>query len=219
VLDTAGIARPFFEFEECRDCRIMRPKTQTSEHVVLRALRIVFFLVVVSLCEHGHAVTVADRDSSDVYVTPYPAPLLSLSVHGVKRVYRKTDSVQLRVILKNESASNMYVLGLAGWTTSVSLSLQDHATGEDVSTSFIPFLLPPPPHSARDFLKLTPGGYVEGKVGFSLSDYELKAGHKYDLLVQYQSAVPKEMGFGLNVYSSERPAIVAHPVSIEIVSH
>lgn len=196
----------------------MRLKMQTSEHVVLRALRIVFFLVVASLCERGHALTVADLDSSDVYGIPFPPPLLSISVHGAKKVYRKTDVVQLRVILKNESASNIYVLGLAGWTTSVSLSLQDHATGEDVSTSFIPFLLPPPPHSARDFLKLTPGGYVEGKVGLSLSDYELKAGHKYDLLVQYQAAVPKEMGFGLNVYSSERPTIVAPPVSIEIVS-
>jgi hypothetical protein len=195
----------------------MRLKTQISEHVVLRAPRIVFFLVVASLCEHGHAVTVADRDASDVYVTPYPAPLLSLSVHGVQKVYRKTDSVELQVTLKNESASNIYLL--AGWTISASLFLRDQATGEDVSTSFISSLLPPPPRSRRDFLKLNPGGYVEGKVGLSLSDYELKAGHKYDLLVQYQSAVPKEMGFGLNVYSSERPAIVAPPVSIEIVSH
>jgi hypothetical protein len=197
----------------------MRLKTQISEHVVRHALRIVFFLVVASLCERGHAVTVADLDSGNVDVTPYPAPLLSLSVHGAKKVYGKNDIVELRVVLKNESASNIYVLGPAGWTISVSLFLQDHATGEHVSTSFISSLLPPPPRSRRDFLKLNPGGYVEGKVGLSLGDYELKAGHKYDLVVQYQGAVPKEMGFGLNVYSSERPAIVARPVSIEIVSY
>ena len=195
----------------------MRLKTQTSEHVVLRVLGIVFFLVVASLCERGRAVTVADLDSSDVYGTPFPAPLLSLSVHGAKKVYRKNDIVDLRLVLKNESASNIYLL--AGWTISVGLFLQDHATGEDVSTSFISSLLPPPPRSRRDFLKLNPGGYVEAKVGLSLSDYELKAGHKYDLVVQYRGAVPKDMGFGLNVYSSERPAIVALPVPIEIVSH
>ena len=195
----------------------MRLKMQTSGHVVLRVLRIVFILVVASLCERGHAVTVADLDSSDIHGTPFPAPLLSLSVHGAKKAYRKNDIVELRVILKNESPSNIYVL--AGWTISVSLFLQDHATGEDVPTSFISSLLPPPPRSRRDFLKLNPGGYVDGKVGLSLSDYELQAGHKYDLVVQYRGAVPKGMGFGLNVYGSERPAIVAPPVSIGVVSH
>jgi hypothetical protein len=188
----------------------MRFKTQISEHLVLHALRIVFFLVVASLCERGHAVTVVDP-------YPYPTPLLSLSVHGVKKAYGKTDSVELRLVLKNESASNIYVLGL--WATSASIVLQDHAAGADVSTSFIPLLLPPPPRSARDFLKINPGGYVEGKVGLSLSDYELEAGHRYDLVVQYRGTVPKKMGFGLNLYSSEMPAIVAPPVSIEIASH
>ena len=197
----------------------MRLITRVSERVAVHLSGIVLFFSIATLCESGYAAPVVDPKSGDMYSVPYPPPLLSLSVHGVKKTYRKTDSVELQLILKNESTSAIYVLGRAGWTTSVSMVLRDHATGADVSTSFIPLLLPPPPRSARDFLKITPGGHVEGKVGLSLNDYELKAGHRYDLVVQYQGSVPKKMGFGLNLYSSEMSAIVAPPVSIEIVSH
>jgi hypothetical protein len=197
----------------------MSIKTKNSGHIVGYAAGFVLLFSAAILCESGRAPTEVDLKSGDIDSVPYPVPLLSVSVRGVKKKYKKADRVELRLILKNESSSDIYIFDRGGWTTSVGIVLKDHSTGADVPTSFVPLLLPPPPMSARDFLKMIPGQRIEGKVALLLSEYDLETAHEYDLLVQYQGAVPKKMGFGLNLYSSEMPTIVAPPVSIEIVSH
>ncbi|MTW13784.1 hypothetical protein GM658_24535 [Pseudoduganella eburnea] len=143
---------------------------------------------------------------------------LKISLNILSRQYNLHDDIDLQITLQNVSSADIYFPAKGDFSNEINVILREHSSGRKIDSNFVASLSPPPA-SAKDFVKIGPRKYLDEKISISLRDYELHLGQKYDLIVEYRSSLPKRMGLGLNVYSSEMPALVSAPVLITIIGN
>ncbi|MFL6709395.1 MAG: hypothetical protein ACJ8HI_14420 [Massilia sp.] len=141
---------------------------------------------------------------------------LELSARAHRANYAKTDVLKLKVVLKNKTVDDIYVPGRLGFADNVSVRIEERPSGEKVKTAFVPNSLPPPPASAADLLKIPACGSVIDGVSISLRDFDVRAGGKYDVVVDYRSSLPGRRLFGRDVIGSEQGVLAASAIPIKI---
>lgn len=174
------------------------------------------FMVLVLAC---HAETSHNKADNKEDLQASRNPLLKISAKILNNRLRATDDIVLVVTMRNDSSVDYYVPGRDGFSNGIFVQLTDHDNGRAMNSDFVETLLPPLPKSVHDFAKISPGTQLEERVRVPLIDYQLQVGHQYDLIVEYRSSVPKRMGFGLNIHSSEMGALISTPVLIAIVDN
>ncbi|SRR6266481_4773191 len=132
--------------------------------------------------------------------------------------YRLGETIKFTVLLANNSPEAIYLFGNLDWGESASLSLwlKDAVSGKDINADFIADAPSPPPASKDAFIKLLPHHVYGVGLNAKLADLNILKGGKYQLVVEYHSPVPLNMGFGLPIWSREKGSVSSIPVTITV---
>lgn len=180
-------------------------------------LSLIFVLTFIAPIACAGAACAGGSHKSDMIVTKSSPLRMSIDLDAKK--YKSKDDIGLVITLWNESPVDLYIPRKEGFYTDVSVRLKDHSTGMELETAFVPDSLPPPPMSARDLLRIARCSYVKEKINISLRDFNVQGGHRYDLVVEYQSSLPRSMNFGVNIFGSENGAVISSPLVIDIIGN
>jgi hypothetical protein len=147
------------------------------------------------------------------------SPRLAVELRTDKRSYKLSDVVSFEVLLTNRSRAPIYLYSDLDWGESASLSiwLKDAVSGKDVpEDEFIFDAITPPPRSKDDFVKVLPDHVYGVVIEVTVHDLSVKKKGIYEVVAYYHSPVPREMSFGLPVWSIEDGMLVSNRVRITI---
>ena len=135
-----------------------------------------------------------------------------------KEFYEFNDDAEAQIILKNISKKDIYIYSKIEWGegSSISLWVKDFSTKENIEEIFIADEQSIPPQSKSDFTKISSSKNIISKFKFSLRDFKVQPGKKYEIIAEYHSPVPAAMSFGLPIWSSEMGSVSSTPLVIKI---
>ena len=132
--------------------------------------------------------------------------------------YSLKGEAVIEVLLTNASRHPIYVYSDLAWGESASLSIwfKDAATGKDVSETFIPDSIMPPPTSKDDFVKILPEHVYGVFIRSSVTHLNIQRKGTYEVVAYYHSPVPRSYAFGLPIWSREDGAIESNRATIKV---
>ena len=134
-----------------------------------------------------------------------------------KHVYRRSDKLNLKVMVVNTSDQDIFVYGNLEWgyLASLTLSLRD-ATGRNVQPKFISDAITYPPDDKSQFVKLLPFHFLGTYYIASIEDLNISRPGKYSIFIEYHSPISSAKAGVSPFFGKEKGVIRSNPIWIEV---
>jgi hypothetical protein len=144
---------------------------------------------------------------------------LKISLVSSKLRYRRSEKIELYVMLNNITSGNIYVLGSLGWGYNASLLLHVRdASGKEIDPEGFPddqtFV---DPLDESTFVKLPPRQFIGTNLVSDLKFLNMKKPGKYSIYVEYFSKIPSSEVKQKPFWGHENGTIFSNLVWVEII--
>lgn len=142
---------------------------------------------------------------------------LEVQVLAEKRVYKKRDKIDLKVLVINNSDQDIFVYGNLEWgyLASLTLCLQD-ARGRSIQPKFISDAITRPPEDQSEFVKLAPFHFLGTYYVASTEELNIQRPGKYSIVVEYHSPIRSVKTDVSPFYGKENGVLRSRPLWIEV---
>jgi len=174
-------------------------------------------LILVTLLSLGNIRTRANQQKQNN--DPSTKEGLKISLISPKVRYRRSEKIELHVMLNNITHKNIYVLGSLGWGYNASLLLHVRdASGKEIDPEGFPddqtFV---DPLDESTFVRLPPRQFIGTNLVSDLKFLNMNKPGKYSVYVEYFSKIPSSAVKQKPFWGNENGTIFSNLVWVEII--